>query len=323
MTTHSQPPPTDQPEQLKAQYRVTNWPEYDRALVTRGHLTLWFDDDLLRHHWHPAPTGRRGAPGRYSEVAIQTLLTLKVLFQLPYRMVEGLGRSLVTLLGVDLPIPDHTHLSRRAKTLTVAVPRRAATAPRHLAIDATGIKIYGEGEWQVRQHGASKRRTWRKSHLAVDTDTLEIVAVDVTTADWTDGEVAADLLAQIDDPIQQIDADGAYDHRATYDAAMARGADLVVPPRATAIAWEADHPRTHALEEIAAQGLAAWKQRTAYHRRSLAENAMYRLKQLFGERLASRRFDTQVAEIQIRVAALNTMTALGMPVSTPVGVSLS
>ena len=124
------------------------------------------------------------------------------------------------------------------------MPRRAATAPRHLAIDATGIKIYGEGEWQVRQHGASKRRIWRKIHLAVDTHRLEIVAVAVTTADWTDGEVAADLLAQIDGPIKQIDADGAYDHHATYDAAIAPGADLVVPPRATAVPWAADHPRT-------------------------------------------------------------------------------
>ncbi len=141
---------------------------------------------------------------------------------------------------------------------------------------APGIKIYGEGEWQVRQHGVSKRRTWWKIHLAVDTHTLEIVAVEVTTADWTDGEVAADLLEQVAWPIGQIDADGAYDNRVIFEAAMARGADWVVTPRATAVPWEADHPRTHALEEIAAQGLAAWKQRTQYHRRSLAENAMYR-----------------------------------------------
>ena len=209
MTTTPQPPTTDKREQPKAKYRVTHWPEYDRAWVARGKLTWWFDDDFLRHHWPPAPIGRRGAPCRYSEVTIQTLLTLKVLFQLPYRLVEGGGRSLVTMLGVDLPIPDHAHLSRRAKTLTVGMPRRATTAPRHLAIDATGVKIYGEGEWHVRQHGASQRRTWRKIHLAVDTHRLEIVAVAVTTADGTDGEVAADLLEPVEGPIGQIDADGA------------------------------------------------------------------------------------------------------------------
>jgi hypothetical protein len=321
MTTTPQPPTTDQRAPPKAQYRVANWPEYGRAWVAQGQLTLWFDDDFLRHHWQPAPTGQRGAPGRYSDVAIQTLLTLKVLFQLPYRRIEGFGRSLVTMLGVDLPIPDHTHLSRRANPLTVRMPRRATTAPRHLAIDATGVTSYGEGEWHVRQHGARQRRTGRKVHLAVDTHRLAIVAVAVTTADWTDGEVAADPLEQVEGPIGQIDADGAYDNHATYAAAMARDADLVVPPRATAIAWAADHPRTQALEEITAQGLAAGKQRTAYHRRSLAENARYRLNQLFGERLASRRFDTQVAEVQSRVAALNTLTALGMPVSAPLGVS--
>ncbi len=100
----------------------------------------------------------------------------------------------------------------------------------------------------------------------------------VTTADWTDGEVAADLLEQVEGPMQQIDADGAYDNRATYEAAMARGADRVVPPRATAVPWAADHPRTQAIKEISEQGLAAWQQRTQYHRRSLAENARYRLK---------------------------------------------
>jgi hypothetical protein len=315
--TPPQPPTTDQREQPQAKYRVTHWPEYDRALVARGKLTLWFADDVLRHHWQPAPTGRRGAPCRDSDVAIQTVLTLKVLFPLPYRRGEGFGRSRVTLLGVDRPIPDHTHLSRRANTLTVRIPRRATPAPRHLAIDATGVKIYGEGEWHGRQHGASQRRTWRKIPLAVDTHRLEIVAVAVTTADGTDGEVAADRLEQVEGPLGQSDAAGADDNRATDDAAMARNADLVVPPRATAIAWEADHPRTPALEAIAAPGLAAWKQRTASHRRRLAENAMYRLKPLVGERLASRRFDTQVAEVQIRGAALNTMTALGMPISAP------
>ena len=134
MTTNLQPPTTDQydqTEQPNTPYWVTHWPEYDRALVARGNRTLWFDDDVLRHHWQPAPTGRRGAPGRYSEVAIQTWLTLKGLFQLPYRLVEGFGRSRVTMRGVDLPIPDHTHRSRRAKTLTVRMPRRSGhgTAP--------------------------------------------------------------------------------------------------------------------------------------------------------------------------------------------------
>jgi hypothetical protein len=307
----------------KAQYRVTNWPEYDRALVRRGSLTLWFDDVFLNERWRPAPTGRRGAPFRYSDTAIQALLILKAVFDLPYRMVEGLAGSIVRLLGLTLSIPDHTLLSRRAKTLPVEIPRRARTGPIHLVVDSTGLKVYGEGEWKVRQHGAGKRRTWRKVHVAVDAQVKDVLAVEVTTAQWTDGEVFAGLLEQIEDPIAQVDADGAYDTRAVYVAAAAHGADLVVPPRENAVPWAADHPRTQALADIATHGLSAWKRARGYHHRSLAENAMYRFKQLFGDRLASRRFETQLTEVHVRVAALNVMTYLGMPVSVPAGVSLS
>jgi hypothetical protein len=238
-------------------------------------------------------------------------------------MVEGLAGSIVRFLGLALPIPDHTLMSRRAKTLRVQIPRRARTEPIHLVVDSTGLKVYGEGEWKVRQHGAGKRRTWRKVHLAVDAHVKDVVAVEVTTEQWTDGEVFAGLLEQIDDPIAQIDADGAYDTREVYQAAAGGGADLVVPPRANAVPWAADHPRTQALAAIAEQGLAAWKRATGYHHRSLAENAMYRFKQLFGDRLACRQFETQVTEVHSRVAALNVMTYLGMPVSVPCRVSLS
>jgi hypothetical protein len=302
---------------------VTNWPEYDRALVQRGSLTIWFDEEFLRERWRPAPTGRRGAPFQYSDIAIQTLLTLKAVFDLPYRMVEGLAGSIVRLMGLALPIPDHTLLSRRAQTLTVRIPRRQRAGPIHVGVDSTGLKIYGEGEWKVRRHGAGKRRTWRKVHLAFDAEVKDALAVEVTTEAWTDGEVFQGLLDQIEGDIAQVDGDGAYDTRGVYNAAMERDATVAVPPRENAVPWEADHPRTQALATIAEQGLPAWKQAVGYHRRSLAENGIYRFKQLFGERLASRLFETQVTEVHVRVAALNVMTYLGMPVSVPVGVTLS
>ena len=307
----------------KVQYRGTNWPEYDRALVRRGSLTLWVDDVFLNERGRPAPTGRRGAPVRYSDTAIQALWILKAVFDLPYRMGEGLAGSIVRLLGLTLSIPDHPLLSRRAKTLRVEIPRRARTGLIHLVVDSTGLKVCGEGEWKVRQHGAGQRRTWRKVQVAVDAQVKDVLAVEVTTAQGTDGEVFAGLLEQIEAPSAQVDADGAYDTRAVYAAAAAHGADLVVPPRENAVPWAADHPRTQALADIATHGLSAWKRARGYHHRSLAENARYRFKQLFADRLASRRFETQVTEVHVRVAALNVMTYLGMPVSAPVGGSLS
>ena len=146
--------PAAQAAPQKIQYRVTNWPEYDRALVRRGSLMIWFDEEFLREHWRPAPTGRRGAPFQYSDSAIQALLTLKAVFDLPYRRVEGRAGSIVSLMGLTLPIPDHIRLSRRAQTLTVQIPRRQQAGPIHVGVDSTGLKIDGEGEWKVRRHGA-------------------------------------------------------------------------------------------------------------------------------------------------------------------------
>lgn len=305
--------------QAKAQYRVTNWREYDRALVERGNLTVRFDEEFVKEHWRPKATGKRGAPFVYSDQAIQVLLMMKAVFHLPYRALEGFARSLMRLMELPLPIPDHTQMSRRAQTLGVVIPRQARPGPIHVVVDSTGLKVFGEGEWKVRQHGAGKRRTWRKVHFAVDADLKEVIGVEVTTVAWSDGEVFAGLLDQSEGRIGQVDADGAYDTREVYAAGMARGAAVVVPPRANAVPWEEGHPRTQALADIAKRGLSGWKHATGYHRRSLAENAFYRFKQLFGDRLASRIFERQVTEVHARVAAMNTMTALGMPVSVCVG----
>ena len=315
--------PAVEESKVKAQYRVTNWREYDRALVERGSLTVWFDEEFVREHWRPEANGKRGAPFLYSDLAIQVLLMMKGVFHLPYRALEGFARSLMRLMGLPLPIPDHTRMSRRAQTLRVTIPRRTSGEPIHAVVDSTGMKIFGEGEWKVRQHGVGKRRTWRKVHFAVDAEVRDVIGVEVTTVEWMDCEVFGGLLDQIEGPIGQVDGDGAYDTREAYEAGMARGAEVVVPPRENAVPWEPDHPRTRALADIAEQGLPGWKESTGYHRRSLAENAFYRFKQIFGDRLASRLFETQVTEVHTRVAAMNTMTALGMPVSVRVGVAAS
>lgn len=304
------------PERPRKRYRVRNWREYDRGLIARGDLTVWLSPDLA---WQaPAGTGKRGHPLVFSDAAIQCALTLKVLFQLPLRAAQGLVMSLVRLAGLDWPVPHYSTLSRRQQGLRVVIPYRPRGEPLHLVVDSTGLKVLGEGEWKVRRHGADRRRIWRKVHLAIDAVGHEIRAVEMTDHRHGDGEVLPDLLAQVpeEEPIAEIGGDGAYDTRAAYAAAAARNAALLVPPRHNGRPWTTPTSgagaRNETLRSIKHLGRRLWKRWSGYHRRSLAETAISRLKRL-GERLAAHDPARQVAEVQIRCAILNTYNRLGMP----------
>jgi hypothetical protein len=310
----------------KHRYKIRNWNAYNRALINRGSLTLWIDEEAAHTQWcNNEKNGRRGRDLIYSDWAIQCVLTLKVLYRLPLRATQGLVASLLELMGLELPTPSYTQICRRQATLTVAVPRRKAERARHIVIDSTGLKVYGEGEWKVRQQGVSKRRTWRKLHLMVDAATQEIAACMLTENDVGDCEGVEEMLGQLeaDEPIEQADADGAYDTRQTYRALSERGARVCIPPRENACPWKEqegfEKQRNAAVEAIGAHGKARWKREVGYHRRSLAETAMFRIKTLFGERLMAREFDRQAVEAGIRVSALNTFTLLGMPESVCIG----
>ena len=175
----------------RARYRVQNWPEYDRALQQRGSLTVWVTPEAIAV-WHPPRTGQRGRPRDYSEVAIETGHLLRLAFGRPWRQTEGLLRSLTTLLGLDVGIPDHTTFSRRspglalASALASALAQAQRTGPVHVVIDATGLKVYGAGEWLAEKQGGRGRRTWRKLHLAVDPESGEILATELTTTEEGD-----------------------------------------------------------------------------------------------------------------------------------------
>ena len=307
----------------KAKYHVTNWKEYDQALVNRGNVTVWFDQEYLENNWVAKSTGKRGAPKLYSDEAIQVMLTLKAVFKLPFRALEGFGRSLMGLMGLNFRIPDHSHMSRRARDLNVQIPIKKRSEPIHLVVDSTGLKIYGEGEWKVRKHGKSKRRHWIKVHLGVDANEKDALGIEVTTEDYSDSEMFESLVSQVEGEITRIYTDGAYDTRNAYEVAEQNNAELVVPPRENAVFWEAGHPRNTVIMLVFLLGMALWKTLSGYHKRSIAENAMYRLKQLFGTGLSSRSFATQNTEVRARIAAMNKMTYLGMPKSVRVGVALS
>src|SRR6202040_2021287 len=174
----------------KQQDRVTNWSEYDAALRQRGSLTVWFSEEAIAA-WRAEPRTTRGGQPLYSAIAIATALTLRAVFRLALRQTEGLIGSVIHLLGLDLAIPDHSTLSRRAETLAVARPPSSA-GPVHLLVDSTGLKLCGAGEWLVEKHGTSRRRSWRKLHIGVDADTGRIVAAALTTNDLDDGSQDAD-----------------------------------------------------------------------------------------------------------------------------------
>lgn len=304
-------------------YRVRNWREYNAALVNRGSLTLWISEDVVSAWTTAGLSGRRGSSDYYSDLAIECALTLRAVYHLPLRQTEGLLGSIVELMGVEIDIPDHSTLSRRARRLSISLASSAAREARDVVVDSTGLKVYGEGEWKVRQHGYSKRRTWRKLHLGIDGG--EIVAAEMTSNDVGDSEVFASLLEQIDGEIASVSGDGAYDARDVYAAIEKRGARAVIPPQRGAVIWQhgnsksPPHPRDENLRAIRTKGRKRWKIESGYHRRSLAETMMFRMKTIFGPRLLGRLFETQCTEAFIRCAALNRMTRLGMPESYVVG----
>jgi transposase len=303
-----------------AKYRVTNWPEYDAALVRRGHLTVWFTEDAVAA-WHAPATGERGGQPIYSAIAIETGLALRLVFHQPFRQTEGLLRSIADVLEIDIAIPDHTTLSRRSGGLTILPKRINRAEPLHLLIDSTGLKIYGEGEWLDQKHGIRSRRRWRKLHLGVDADTHEIVAVELTPDDVGDVSAIPDLLDQIDGDVASMTADGAYDGEAVYDAVAERHAEaaVIIPPRATAVpGGTAATQRDQHLATIAKHGRIKWQRSSGYNRRSLVETAMYRYKTIIGRRLHARTLADQRTEAKIGCNVLNRMTKLGMPASARV-----
>lgn len=309
------------PKTTKKQYRIRNWQQYNKALVERGSLTVWMSAEALKNWSNTVKTGKRGRPVLYSNLAIQTMLTLQLLFRLPLRQTEGLLNSVLRLLTFELDAPDYSTLAKRTATLTVRLSRRASQEPKHIVIDSTGVKVFGEGEWKVRQHGVGKRRTWRKVHIGVDEHTGEILATKVTDNSVHDSEVLPELLNQTLDPVSRVSADGAYDTRRCYEAIAQRGARALIPPQHNARIWShgntagPPHPRDENLRRIRAVGRRHWKRESGYHRRSLAETMMFRFKTIFGDRVLARTFAGQVTQLLMRSEILNRITALGMPMS--------
>lgn len=288
------------------------WSEYNTNLKQRGSITFWLCDNL-KDIWYPSQKVRgMGKTKIYSEKAIEICLTLRAVFRLPLRQTQGFVESLLEMAGFDLKAPDYSTLCRRSKDFDVVLREFSANEPIEIAVDGTGLKVFGEGEWKVRTHKAGKRRTWRKLHIGVNTATLEIVAAVATEADTADSEVVEDLLAQIDEPISKFLGDGAYDTNACYESCEKRDIEVVVPPRKNAVfnLENAYERNLNVVEMSQCEDRKAWKVKRGYHKRSLAETAMYCLKTIFGDNLRSSLFETQATEMLLRCQAYNRMRKL-------------
>jgi hypothetical protein len=256
----------------KQRHRVTNWTEYDASLRQRGSLTVWFSAEAIAA-WRAEPRTTRGGQAHYSALAIRTALTLRAVYRLALRQTEGLIGSILHLLGLDLPVPDHSTLSRRAETLEVPKPRPSSRGPVHLLVDSTGLRLCGPGEWLVEKHGTQRRRSWRKLHIGVDAETRQILASELTTSDFDDGSLVGPLLDQIPGPLASFIGDGAHDQAGIYGTITKRHpeADVIVPPRSTAVLSEdvetTPTQRDRHLQNIAEHGRVGWQQRSGSTRR--------------------------------------------------------
>lgn len=323
MKTKTKATKSKKSEKNKKKYKVRNWREYNQALVNRGAVMFWISKAAQDNWYNTRPTGQRGKPRLYSDLAIETATTIQQVFGLALRQTEGFLTSLFQKLNNGLTAPDYSTLSIRAAGLNITIAAKTASAPSaetlHIVVDSTGAKVYGEGEWKVRQHGWGKHRTWRKLHIGVDERTGEIKAAEVTGNETADCEVLPGMLRQIPGSIYQVSADGAYDRRICYEALKQRGIVAAIPPQKNAKIWQhgnADSPplsRDENLRRIRKIGREQWKQEINYHRRSKAENAVFRLKTILTDRISARRFSGQIVQLLLRCKILNKMMLLGMP----------
>ena len=303
--------------------KVTNWAEYDAALRQRGSLTVWVSEEAIAQ-WKAAPRTTPGGQPSYSDLAITTALLLRAVFRLALRQTEGLLASILHLLGVDLPVPDHSTIARRARTVTPPSVPRSSGGPLHLLVDSTGLKLCGPGEWLIEKHGTKRRRSWHALHIGMDAGTGRIVAATLTERGADDASQVGPLLDQITEPMASLTGDGAYDRTRVYAAVQQRHpkAVVVAPPRSDAVlsdtAETAPTQRDRHILTIAEKGRLSWQRTSGYNKRAGVESQMARWKGVLGEALRFHCDQAQATEVAIGVIVLNRMLNLGRPNSVRV-----
>lgn len=299
------------PTQPKNKYRVKNWSDYNQALVKRGSIDLYIKPQAMAA-WKASPEGKPGRQKQYSDTAIELILLIQKTFHLRLRQLEGFVSSLFKRMGIALPVPDYTTISRRAGNLTLSWPASPKPEKITAILDSTGLKVFGEGEWKVRKHGYSKRRTWKKLHLCVDPSGW-IHELSLTDNDIDDADQVKPLTEAIKDRMDAFIGDGAYDKKKVYEQ-LDDTIRVLVPPREDAVLGLHD-TRDKNIRDIQNSNRKEWKQSVGYHQRSISENAMFRIKTIFGDKLFYRKEAQQKFEAKIMGIILNKFTKLGMPES--------
>ena len=309
----------------KDTYKVNNWKAYNKSLAQRGSITLWLEDAVLRA-WRDTDISRKVVGEQlYADCVIQCCLLLGKVYHQPLRQTTGFVASLLALLGhKDYPIPDYSTLCRRQSCLPVEVSKALNSNNKiDIALDSTGLKVYGEGEWKVRKHGPSKRRTWRKLHIGIDVDTQEIVCVELTGNGEDDAAVAARMLQDRVRQLKSFRGDGAYDDF-KLRAVLGSGVKHIIPPPKDAVVRKGTRKkpvpdyleqRNEAVEYISSQDRKAWKIKEGYHKRSLNEVAMFRYKTAFTGQMSARKMENQKTEVQLKCKVLNLFRQQGMPIA--------
>ena len=308
----------------KTSYRIKNWSKYEQSLRNQGDITVWLSRDAV-DAWTPPKNGNRGGQPIYSDIAIETSLTLRLVFHLPLRQAEGFLKSILKLMDLYLPCPDHTTVSRRNRTANIRRHTRGLPdGPVHFIVDSTGLKICGQGEWHAKKHGERWRKRWKKLHIGVD-ENDRILASKVTNGHEHDSSQVSNLLAQVDREIDRFVGDGIYDQEVVYEVVghHSPGAEVIVPPRKDAVlsnnSISASSQRDLHIAEIRSKGWSDWKRQSGYYLQSHAENAFFRYKRIIGGRLRAKDDDAQKREAAMGCAILNRMLEMGELLSHVVG----
>jgi Transposase DDE domain len=304
----------------KKVYRVRNWKEYNKNLIQRGSITLWINENAVKK-WHEMEkTTERGRPKIYADTAIETFLVVRALFNLALRQCEGFIKSIFDFLKLEVQVPCYTQVCRRQKELALKV-KHAVTGPLHVVVDGTGLKIFGEGEWKVRQFGYTKHRMWRKLHIGIDVKSREIVMEELTDNHTGENKWLKPLLDQYAGDLITVGADKGYDSFECHEEVGKRGArSAILPQRKAKIRKRAKEGgprlvRDDIVRRMKEVGRKGWKAEVSYHQRSLVENTFGRYKTIFGGKLRSICLESQKTEALIKCNVLNKFTQLGMPVS--------